>query len=313
MIGRVSLLPESTKSDGEWRHCAILPSYVSIRPKWEMPRPLMYLDVRSDWLSHVDEIPRALVAANAVASLETLELSPRHQHRKAQLLFTVRGIINCEVEDAVWIVPPKCAVWIPGGLPHTVFGSGEVECISLFIDPPETPDLPSGCCTVTVSGFLRHLLMRANAIPELYDVDGPDGRIVSVIFDELAVAPVEDLRLPIPGDPRLKKLTDLLIAAPADHATVAEWASRIALSERSLSRLLAEELGMSFGRWRRQLHVVLALRYLSAGQTVQAVAMDLGYESASSFVTMFRKMVGKPPSRYLLERLRPMARHDGEA
>ena len=269
----------------------------------------MYLDVRSDWLSHVDEVPRALVAANAVATLEALEQSPRHQHLKAQLLFTVRGVINCEVEDAVWIVPPQCAVWIPGGLPHRVFGSGEVECLSLFIQPPEAPILPRGCCTITVSSLLRQLLMRANELPELYDVDGPDGRIVSVIFDELALAPVEDLRLPIPSDPRLKKLTDLLIAAPADHASVADWAARIALSERSLSRLLAEEVGMSFGRWRRQLHVVLALRHLSAGMTVQAVAMDLGYESASSFVTMFRKMVGTPPSRYLLERQRP-APHD---
>ncbi|WP_346893879.1 helix-turn-helix transcriptional regulator [uncultured Roseibium sp.] len=272
----------------------------------------MYVDVRSDWLSYVDEIPRALVAANAVANLEALEQSPRHHHQKAQLLFTVRGVINCEVEDAVWIVPPQCAVWIPGGLPHTVFGSGEVECMSLFIEPPEFPILPNECCTITVSGFFRQLLMRAIELPELYDVDGPDGRIVSVIFDELAVAPVEDLRLPIPGDPRLKKLTDLLIAAPADHAPVAEWASRVALSERSLNRLLAEQVGMSFGRWRRQLHVVLALRHLSAGQTVQAIAMDLGYESASSFVTMFRKMVGKPPSRYLLERLRPAAHDHGK-
>ena len=264
----------------------------------------MYPDVRDDWLSRVDEVPRALVATSAVANLEALEQSLPHHHRKAQLLFTVRGVINCEVEDAVWIVPPQCAVWIPGGLPHTVFGSGEVECLSLFIDPPGSARLPADCCTLTVSGFFRELLMRANELPELYDEGGPDGRIVSVIFDELAAAPVEDLRLPIPGDPRLKRLTDLLIAAPADHASVAEWASRVALSERSLSRLLAEEVGMSFGRWRRQLHIVLALRKLSAGQTVQTVALDLGYESASSFVTMFRKMVGKPPSRYLLERRR---------
>ncbi|WP_225028800.1 AraC family transcriptional regulator [Xinfangfangia pollutisoli] len=262
----------------------------------------MHLDIRSDWLSYVDEVPRALVAANAVASLESLEQSPRHQHRKAQLLLTIRGVINCEVDDAVWIVPPQCAVWIPGGVPHTVFGSGEVECISLFISPPAFSNLPQACATITVSDFFRHLLMRANELPELYDVDGPDGRIVSVIFDELAAAPVEDLRLPIPGDPRLKKLTDLLIAAPADHASVAEWAARIAVSERSLNRMLAQQLGMSFGRWRRQLHVVLALRHLSAGKAVKTVALDLGYESASSFVTMFRKMVGKPPSRYLLER-----------
>lgn len=272
----------------------------------------MYVDVRSDWLFHVDEIPRPLVAANAVASLEALELSPRHHHQRAQLLFTVRGVMNCEVQDAVWIVPPQCAVWIPGGLPHAVFGSGEVECISLFIEPPEAPSLPNECCTITVSSFFRSLLMRANELPELYDVDGPDGRIVSVIFDELAAAPVEDLRLPIPSDPRLKKLTDLLIAAPADHATVAEWASRISVSERSLNRMLADQAGMSFGRWRRQLHVVLALRRLSAGQTVQTVAMDLGYESASSFVTMFRKMVGKPPSRYLLERQRSDPHDRGE-
>lgn len=276
----------------------------------------MYVDVRSDWLSYVDAVPRALVAANSVASLTTLERSSRHQHRKAQLMVTVRGVINCEVDDAVWIVPPQCAVWIPGGLPHTVFGSGEVECMSLFIEPPGVPNLPDKCCTITVSGLLCHLLMRANELPERYDPDGPDGRIVSVIFDELAVAPVEDLRLPIPRDPRLKKLADLLIAAPADRATVAEWASRVALSERSLSRMLAEEVGMSFGRWRRQLHVVLALRHLSVGQTVQAVAMDLGYESASSFVTMFRKMVGKPPSRYLLDRLghaSPSSRATGPA
>lgn len=272
----------------------------------------MYVDVRSDWLSHVDEVPRPLVAANAVANLEALERSTRHQHQKAQLLFTVRGVINCEVDDAVWIVPPQCAVWIPGGLPHTAFGSGEVECISLFIDPPEAADLPNACCTITVSTFFRHLLMRANELPEHYDVDGPDGRIVSVIFDEMAAAPVEDLRLPIPNDPRLKKLADLLIAAPADHASVAEWATRIAVSERSLNRMLSEQVGMSFGRWRRQLHVVLALRRLSTGESVQTVAMDLGYESASSFVAMFRKMVGKPPSRYLFERRRLAPRDQGE-
>jgi AraC-like DNA-binding protein len=69
--------------------------------------------------------------------------------------------------------------------------------------------------------------------------------------------------------------------------------------------MLMEEVGTSFGRWRRRLHVVLALRRLSAGQTVQTVALDLGYESASSFVTMLRKIVGKPPSRYLLEQQKP--------
>lgn len=259
-------------------------------------------DVGGDWSSYVDEVPRDLVAANGVGSLASMEQSKRHCHEKAQLLYSARGIINCEVDDGVWIVPPQCAIWIPGGLPHAAFGSGEVECICLFVAPDAAANLPDKCCTIAVSGLLRHLLIRASELPERYEVDGPDGRIVSVILDELAKAPIEELRLPIPSDPRLKRLAALLVSSPADHASVAEWASRVAISERSLSRMLMKEIGMSFGRWRRQLHVIVALRRLSAGQTVQTVALDLGYESASSFVTMFHKMVGKPPSRYLLER-----------
>ena len=74
------------------------------------------------------------------------------------------------------------------------------------------------------------------------------------------------------------------------------------MSERSLSRTLQQQMGTSFGHWRRQLHVMLALQRLTQGESVQTVALDLGYESASASVTMFRKAVGKPPARYLAER-----------
>jgi AraC-like DNA-binding protein len=74
------------------------------------------------------------------------------------------------------------------------------------------------------------------------------------------------------------------------------------MSERNMSRLLLQEIGLSFGRWRRQLHVILSLQRLTRGDSVQTVALELGYENASGFVTMFRKAVGKPPARYLAER-----------
>jgi AraC-like DNA-binding protein len=67
--------------------------------------------------------------------------------------------------------------------------------------------------------------------------------------------------------------------------------------------MIRRETGMSFGRWRRQLHVILALQRLTKGESVQTVALELGYENASGFVTMFRKAVGKPPARYLSDRM----------
>ena len=104
-----------------------------------------------------------------------------------------------------------------------------------------------------------------------------------------------------------------MTAEPSDRATVQAWARRIEVSERTLSRLVLRETGMTFGRWRQQLHIVLALQWLSQGASVQSVATDLGYESSSSFVVMFRKALGVSPARYMTRRLAGSPPADSEA
>jgi len=249
----------------------------------------------------VDGVLRPLLAVGLASVREDGEQAP-HRHRKGQLLYATRGVIHCEVESGVWIVPPQCAVWIPGGLMHAAQGVGEAECYCLFVEPAMAPALPAVCCTVAVSPLLRELIAKAAAFPTLTVLHGAQERLVTTLLDELAAAPVEDLHLPIPRDARLRRLASLLLAQPADKSTLAEWAGRIGMSERSMTRQSLQEMGMSVGRWRRQLHVILALQRLAQGHSVKAVALELGYENTSGFVTMFRKAVGKPPARYLAER-----------
>ncbi|AIB36966.1 MULTISPECIES: AraC family transcriptional regulator [Pseudomonas] len=248
-----------------------------------------------------DLLPRAVVAVNATSTSESWEHAP-HSHRKGQLMYTLRGVIHCQIEAGIWIVPPQCALWIPGGLPHAARGSGEAEVYCLLIDPDAAGALPAQCCTLSVSGLLHELISKAVSFPQLYDEDGAQGRLIRTLLDELAQAPIEDLHLPMPRDPRLRRLADSLLADPGDKATLGQWAMRIGMSERSMTRLLLEEFGLSFGRWRRQLHVILSLQRLARGDSVQRVALDLGYENASGFITMFRKAVGQPPARYLADR-----------
>ncbi len=249
-----------------------------------------------------DLFPRAVVAVGASSTSATWE-HQQHAHRKGQLMYTLRGVIHCEIEAGIWIVPPQCALWIPGGLPHAARGSGEAHVYCLLIDPDATRALPPQCCTLAVSGLLHELISKAVSFPRLYDVDGAQGRLINTLLDELAEAPIEALHLPMPQDPRLRRLADSLLADPADKASLGQWAVRIGMSERSMTRLLLEELGLSFGRWRRQLHVILSLQRLAKGDSVQRVALDLGYENASGFITMFRKAVGQPPARYLADRM----------
>ena len=250
----------------------------------------------------VDSVPRPVVALSATSVARDWE-NAKHQHRKAQLIYSVRGILNCEIEDGVWIVPPQCAVWIPGDLPHAARGSGETECYCLFVEPDAAPDLPKTCCTISVSPLLRELLLKVASFPALYALGGREDRLIAALLDELVEAPVEDLHLPMPRDPRLRRLVEMMLADPTDKTSKGDWAIRIGISERSMSRLLLQEIGMNFGQWRRQLHVILALQRLTKGESVQTVALELGYENASGFVTMFRKAVGKPPARYLSERV----------
>ncbi|MDQ2080967.1 helix-turn-helix transcriptional regulator [Xanthobacteraceae bacterium Astr-EGSB] len=255
----------------------------------------------SEW-TNPDEFPRPVVTFGfATADVGRIELD-FHRHRKGQLLFVQRGALSCEVEGGLWIVPPRSAVWIPGGALHNVTATGALEGYNAFVDPAVNCGLPEGCCAVAVTPLLRELLVRSANLPALYEEGGANSRLVAVLLDEIAVAPVEDLHLPMPADTRLRGIVDEMIASPADRGTLHAWAKRAGMSERTLERLIGRETGMSFGRWRQQLGVVLAVKWLAGGASIQTVAADLGYESVPSFVTMFRKALGTSPGRYMAKR-----------
>ncbi|WCM29291.1 helix-turn-helix transcriptional regulator [Sphingomonas sp. QA11] len=245
-----------------------------------------------------DDIPRPLVAFGVSMVTTGVELA-RHRHGKAQLLLTLRGVLTCEADGGLWIVPPQCAVWIPGGAMHSIKFSGTIEGYNAFIDPALAVGLPTGCCTVAVTPLLRELLVCAARFPALYPEGGRESHLATLLIDEIAAAPVERLHLPMPADQRLRRIVEMMMAAPSDRGTAEIWARRVGLSERTLARLLARETGMSFGRWRQQMAILLALQALAKGAPIKQVAADLGYESAGSFVTMFRKALGTSPGRYM--------------
>ena len=58
------------------------------------------------------------------------------------------------------------------------------------------------------------------------------------------------------------------------------------------------DLGMSLAEWRQRLRVVRAMPLLEAGQTVETIALDLGYGSASAFITMFKRLMGSTPDEF---------------
>jgi AraC-like DNA-binding protein/quercetin dioxygenase-like cupin family protein len=252
-------------------------------------------------------VPRAIVAIGGVMVTKGKEI-PVHAHRKAQLVMTVRGTIRCEAEQNVWMVPPRCAVWLPSYVPHSLTFAGDVEAHVLYVEPGSALSLPKSSCVLSISPLLEQMLLHATTMPVLYAVDGSDGRFATVLLDRLSLAPVEKLNLPMPLDHKLRKIAKQMMADPSDRMTMDDWAKRASISPRTLARILQRETGMSFGRWRQQLILLFALERLTQGASVQKVAIELGYQGTSAFVTMFRKAIGKPPVRYLAERRLPFVK-----
>lgn len=257
------------------------------------------LEAPKRWRSAVARPASAMGLSVAAGIAE----SEPHEHREAQLLYIVRGEIVCEASNGLWIVPPQSALWLPGGVTHRIRAQAPLEAYAVFVEPKPNGATPKKCCAVTVTPLFRELLLRMAHRPALYELDGPDARLMSVLLDELATLSVDNHRLPMPTDARLRRLVEELSANPGEFATTRTWAKRIGVGERTLNRLLVAETGLSFGRWRQQLHIILAVQKMSRGASVERVALDLGYQSSSSFVTMFRKALGTSPARYMTHRL----------
>lgn len=257
----------------------------------------MNMSADASWRSFDPDRIASPAIALRVEVAENDSEAPVHQHRKAQLVLALRGGVSCEVPNALWMVPPNCAVWVPGGLPHSNRVTPNARICLLFVEPGAAA-LPQECCTLAISPLVRELIQHLAGLPHDYEPDSATGRIARVLLDELANMPVEQLHLPISTEPRIRRIADALAGDPADRSTLAEWASRVAMSERTLARLMLRETGLTFGRWRQQLQLLVALRQLAAGATVQQVSAELGYESVTAFITMFKKAIGQPPGRY---------------
>lgn len=161
-----------------------------------------------------------------------------------------------------------------------------------------TCQLPQSGCTLSISPLVRELILDMSEQPHNYSDDLSVVRKALVLLEELGKMPIEHLSLPNPDDPRLKRIAKELFDNPADRRTLAEWGMAVAMSERSLARLFKQETGITFGRWRQQLHLIIAMHQLSEDYPVQRVADYLGYQSVTAFITMFKKSVGKPPAQY---------------
>lgn len=248
-----------------------------------------------EYRRNLDDAPREVAAlARTLGASHTI---PLHMHRRAQLLYAVAGIMRVETTEAVWILPPARALWLPSQWPHSVTMRSAVEMRTIYIDPEACAALPKQPVLVEISGLLRELILTLLEEPAAYDEDGRGGQAARLILTELARGKERRLEVPMPRDPRALRVARALL----DNCSIAHdldrWAYEAGASRRTLARIFRSETGLSFAEWRARLRAIDGLARLSDGASVAETANSVGYASPSAFSAMIRRLLGHPPRR----------------
>jgi AraC-like DNA-binding protein len=204
--------------------------------------------------------------------------------------------------ESAWVVPPHRAVWIPARVHYAVEMAGAVAMRTLYVRSGlrrngwGATTMPRACAVVNVTPLLRELILRATQLGALDERVTEQRHLAGVILDELKVLMAVPLQLPMPQDPRGMRLAAML--SGGERRPMGKLLRDCGASRRTIERVFRSETGMSLGQWMRRQKLLDALRRLAGGESVNNVALELGYSTASAFVAMFRRELGQTPGQY---------------
>ncbi|GAA4213233.1 AraC family transcriptional regulator [Actinocatenispora rupis] len=236
----------------------------------------------------------------APASVRPLAAGERidpHRHDEHQILYAGRGVLSVRTDGGLWVAPGTHALWIPAGTVHAHHAHGRLDLHSIGLPATDNPLRLTAPAVLAVGPLLRELILAYTR--EVDDGAAERRRLRAVLLDRLRRAGADrPVHLPEPADPRLAAVCELLRRDPADRRTLAALGAEVGASERTLTRLCAAELGMTFPQWRARLRLYHALLLLAERQPVTTVAHRCGWSSASAFIDVFRRAFGSTPGAY---------------
>jgi len=210
-----------------------------------------------------------------------------HCHAEDQLIYAASGVMRVSSEGGSWVIPGGHALWMPAGVSHAIRMEGVVCMRTLLLDARI-----DRCQVIVVSGLLHELILAASRMLDLRDGE----HVRALIQLELATARRIDAFVPLPHQARLRTWCERFLQDPAQDLTLEQCGAQLNMSARSVARLFQREVGMSYGEWRARARVMLSQQCLADGQPILNVALEHGYQSASAFAAMFKRILGYAPS-----------------
>ncbi|MEO9386294.1 AraC family transcriptional regulator [Chromobacterium phragmitis] len=220
-----------------------------------------------------------------------------HAHPAGQLIFLRRGAMLCQSASLRWLLAAGQAGWIPAGVEHSAEAVSDLEGIAAYVDGAAFESAPERVLIAPATRLLGPMLERMLAY-EALAWEGKRSRLAQVIVDEFSQLESLPQRLPLPDEPRLRRMCQQVLASLDRPWTLDALAAEHGFSRATLTRMFARHVGLSFGNWLLQARMLAAVQALNAGSEVGAAALAVGYQSFSAFCAAFRRHQGVTPGEF---------------
>lgn len=228
----------------------------------------------------------------------------RHRHEEDQLAWMASGSMELSVGSDRWHLRRDHAAWIPTGVLHEMRFAEPGELVSAYVDQRHRP-APTGWNRARVltldplgGELLRYLAAEGRPETRRQECFG-------LLSDLVAEAPVSREVVALPQDPRARAIAVALLAAPDDDRDLDAWAAQEGVSAKTIARAFVSDTGRTFREWRVRARLHVAVGLLVQGAPVHEVALVVGYDSVSSFISAFRSRFGVTPAAYAAHQRRP--------
>lgn len=240
-------------------------------------------------------------AANVFFSYESFlpdTITPTHQHAWGQLQIVNTGVIEIKTEHQTYLSPSQYGIWVPANTQHESYMRRRIEYSSINILPDMIP-MPEHVCLIEISAIFRCILndLRARNIKQANTTQ--DHRLVTVALDQIRVSKQQPNFLPQTDDPLITPILLELGHDPNNQISLSQWAQKLHTTERTLTRHCKNKLGMNFSEWRQRAKFLRSVELLRQGYSVKNIALSMGYNQTSPFITLFKKYAGSTPTQYI--------------
>ncbi|MDH2595928.1 MULTISPECIES: AraC family transcriptional regulator [Acinetobacter calcoaceticus/baumannii complex] len=217
-----------------------------------------------------------------------------------RFIYPYSGTIEIEHSGHQLLAPTPYGIWLPPKTQNERYIYKPENYCTVFISEEFSNSLPSQKCTLLCTPIISSILEYFKENHSIFESISSlhQTRLLQVLVDQLTCIKASGSYVPLTHHSVLSKVLSYLKANSSEKINTNELANLFNITERTLNRYCQSELGMTLIEWRQRKKVIIAIRKLEEGKSVDSIAKLLNYSSTTAFINMFKRLTNLTPEQF---------------